>query len=393
MRIAHLADLHLGFRQYHRLTPRGLNQREADVAVAFTRAVDGVIEAAPDAVIVAGDLFHHVRPTNSAILHAMRQFARLRRELPAAPVIVIAGNHDTPRSSDTVSIFGLLHDLGIHVAADTARRFAFADLDLSVLAVPHSALYSQPRPALEPAGSETRQVLVLHGETPGLFGPDRTAAEAGGALLTEADLGGGAWSHVALGHYHVQHRVADRVWFSGALDYVSPNPWGELHAEREAGLEGKGWLLVDLDSGEVERQTIEAPRRVLDLPWLDAAELAAPELDRLLAGAIEGVDGGIDQAVVRQVVRNVPRAVARELDHAAIRGWKARALHLHLDLRRPEASARPAGVAAPGVRRTLAETVEAFLVDRRLPAGMDRAQFRDEGMAVLAEVEHAAEED
>ena len=387
MRLAHLADLHLGFRQYHRLTARGLNQREADVATAFTRAVDGVIEAAPDAVIVAGDIFHHVRPTNSAILHAVRQFSRLRRALPEAPVIVIAGNHDTPRSTDTVSLFGLLHDLGVQVAADDARRLTFPELDLAVLAVPHQALFGHPRPALEPSGSATHQVLVLHGETPGLFGTDRTAAEAGGALLSEADLTGGSWSHVALGHYHVQHRVREGVWFSGSLEYVSPNPWGELRAERNEGIPGKGWLLVDLASGEVERRPIEAPRRVLDLPWLDANDLAAAELDRLLAGAVEGVEGGIDQAVVRQVVRNVPRAVARELDHAAIRGWKARALHFQLDLRRPDPAERTVGMAAPGARRTLAELVEAFLTARRLPAGMDRERFLGDGLAVLAEVD------
>jgi DNA repair exonuclease SbcCD nuclease subunit len=57
VRIAHLADLHLGFRQYHRLTPGGINQREADVANAFRAAVDGLIAARPDVVLFAGDIF------------------------------------------------------------------------------------------------------------------------------------------------------------------------------------------------------------------------------------------------------------------------------------------------------------------------------------------------
>lgn len=392
MRLAHLADPHLGFRQYHRLNQRGHNQREADVALALTRAVDGIIAAEPDAVIVAGDLFHAVRPTNSAILQAYRQFSRLRQALPRAPLVLIAGNHDTPRSSDTVSIFGLFHDLGVQVAHLEARRFEFAELDLSVLAVPHQALFTQPRPALEPAGAARHQVLVLHGETPGLFGPDRTAAEAGGALLTEADIAGGDWSYVALGHYHVQHRVRDGVWYAGALDYVSPNPWGELREERNEGVRGKGWLLVDLDDGSVHRQPIEPPRRVVDLPWLDADDLAAAELDRLLASAVAGVPGGIDAAVIRQVVRNVPRAVARELDHATIREWKARALHFQLDLRRPDAAMRRVGIGAPGARRTLAEELQDFLADRKLPAGMDRERFVAEGVALLAEVEREAEE-
>ncbi len=388
MRIAHLADPHLGFRQFHRLTDRGHNQREADVALALARAVDGVIAAAPDAVIIAGDLFHSVRPTNSAILQAFRQFSRLRQALPKAPLVLIAGNHDTPRSSDTVSIFGLFHDLGVHVALVEPRRLEFPELDLGILAVPHQALFSQPRPALEPAGAMRHQVMVLHGETPGLFGPDRTTAEPGGALLTEADLAGGDWSYVALGHYHVQHQVAPRVWYAGALDYVSPNPWGELREERRERIPGKGWLLADLEADTVVRHPIEAPRRVIDLPWLEAGDMAAAELDRLLAGAVAGVRDGIEGAVVRQVVRDVPRAVARELDHGAIREWKARALHFQLDLRRPEAQRRSVGVAAPGARRTLAEELESFLSARKLPAGMDRDRFIADGVALLDEVEH-----
>jgi hypothetical protein len=129
---------------------------------------------------------------------------------------------------------------------------------------------------------------------------------------------------------------------------------------------------------------------VLDRPALDAGDLAAKELDRLLAEAVEAVPGGITDAVVRQVVRGVPRAVARELDHAAIRQWKARALHFHLDLRRPEKSSREVGMGAPGERRTLGEMLEGFLRGRALPAGVDREQFVAEGVACLAEVERDA---
>ncbi|MEX1051444.1 MAG: metallophosphoesterase, partial [Gemmatimonadales bacterium] len=78
MRIAHLADLHLGFRQYARQTPQGINQREADVANALRAALDDVIAAAPDLILIAGDVFQHVRPTNAAILYAFQQFSRLR---------------------------------------------------------------------------------------------------------------------------------------------------------------------------------------------------------------------------------------------------------------------------------------------------------------------------
>jgi DNA repair exonuclease SbcCD nuclease subunit len=390
MRLAHLADPHLGFRQFHRLTERGRNQREVDVAAAFTQAIDGVIAVRPDAVVVAGDLFHAVRPTNSAILHAVQEFGHLQRSLPGVPIIVIAGNHDTPRSTDTTSIFGLLNELGgVHVADAAERRIVVPELDLSIFAVPHQALFETPRIVLEPAGPERHQVLVIHGEVPGLFGDDQNIAEPGGALLSDEDLRGN-WSYVALGHYHVQHKVRDRQWYSGSLDYVSSNPWGELREERASRLSGKGWLLVDLDTQRIERQAVEAPRRFLDLPWLDAKDLAAPELDRMIADAVAKAPGGIGDAVVRQVVRNVARPVARELDHAQIRAWKSDALHFQLDLRRPEPSARQSASGAPGRPETLPETLASYLRERTLPPGIDHHRFVTRGVEMLETVERDA---
>ncbi|MDP9145258.1 MAG: DNA repair exonuclease, partial [Actinomycetota bacterium] len=309
MRIAHLADLHLGFRQYHRLSPNGINQREADVAKAFRSAVDGVLLEQPDAVIVAGDLFHAVRPTNAAIVFAFQQFQRLREGLPNAPIIVIAGNHDTPRSSETGSILKLFDELGVHVASDKERRFVFPDLGLSVLAVPHEALVSGDRPALRPSGDEMFQVLVLHGEVEGIFPADRSSAEYGGAHLTEKDLAAGDWTYVALGHYHVQTRVRDRVWYSGSLEYVSTNPWGELAEEKAVGRSGgkaagKGWLLADLRTGKVESKPITLARKIFDLPAVDARDLSATEVDKLIGERVGGVTGGVEDQVARLVVKN-----------------------------------------------------------------------------------------
>src|SRR5947208_835480 len=98
MKLAHLADLHLGFRQFDRQTPKGANQREVDVAEVCKRAVDDMLEQKPELIVVAGDLFHSVRPTNAAILYCFRQLHRLRTGLPGTPIVVIAGEHDTPRS-------------------------------------------------------------------------------------------------------------------------------------------------------------------------------------------------------------------------------------------------------------------------------------------------------
>jgi predicted phosphodiesterase len=373
VKLAHLADLHLGFRQYDRQTPRGGNQREADVAEAFRRAVDDLLEQRPDLIVLAGDVFHSVRPTNAAILFCFRELQRLRTGLPDAPVVVIAGNHDTPRSSETGTILRLYEALGVEVAVERARRIVFPRLECAVLAVPHQALAADERPALRPDRGARYNVLVTHGQLPGL-GDERGTMEYGGALLTREALAPAQWDYVALGHYHVAHQVDENAWYAGSLEYVAPNPWGQLRDEADAGRAGKGYLLVELPGARVTFRPIAPVRRHLELPPIEGKGLAAGEIDARIAAQVAACRPPIDDQIVRQVVFDVSRATARELDHAAIRAYKARALHFQLDLRRPEAE-RAAGLGSGGRRQTLLETVREFLERRPLDADVDRAEF------------------
>ena len=387
MKLAHLADSHLGIRQYHRQTPTGINQREADVANAFRGAIDDVITERPDVVVIAGDLFHSVRPTNAAIVFAFRQFQRLREALgPDVPIIIVAGNHDTPRSSETGSILRLFEELGISVAIDEARRFDFPALDLSVLAVPHPALLAPDQPEMRPSGSAKYQVLAIHAEAPGLLPADRSGLEYGGVIVTPEQIGSGAWNYVAWGHYHVRRQLAGKEWYSGSLEYTSTNIWGERAEEEANGIDAKSWLMVDVATGTVQPHSVKHARRVIDLPPIYADGLGAPELDAAIADRVESVPGGIAQQIVRLVVFDVARTVARELNHAQIRAWKAAALHFHLDLRRPVRN-RATGAGAPGRRQTLPEVVRDWLSDRVLPGEIDREQFVARGVELVEQAE------
>jgi DNA repair protein SbcD/Mre11 len=386
VRLAHLADPHLGVRQYHRQTSSGINQREADVARAFRLAVDGVIAARPDAILLAGDLFHSVRPTNAAIVFAFKQFQRLREALPAAPIVLVAGNHDTPRSAETGSILRLFEELGVDVAVDEARRLDYPALDLSVLAVPHHALVGSGRPELRPEGGARHHVMVLHGEIEGVLPTQRHTVEYGGALVGLRELAVEEWGYIALGHYHVLHEVAPHTWYSGSLEYVGSNIWGELTDEAEQGIRGKGWLLADIDRGTVTREPVPASRPIIDLEPIRGDGLGSEALDKLIQDRLHAVPGGVADRIVRLRVYDVPRHVARELDHAAIREWKAEALHFHLDIRRPEVQ-RTVGVGAPGRRQTLPDLVRDYLRGRPLPAELDREEFVRLGGELMDAVE------
>ena len=391
MKLAHLADLHLGFRQYYRLTQNGINQREADVAQAFGRAVDDMLQVAPDIVVLAGDLFHSVRPTNAAILHAFNQLRRLRVELPEAEIIIVAGNHDTPRSVETGSILKLFEALeGVHVVAAETKELAFDHLGLSVVCVPHAALMAGRLSSLLPELGGDRRVLVTHGEIAGALSRESSNLEYGGALVEEGDLQVDSWDYVALGHYHVASKVAANAWYSGALDYVSTNPWGELVDEAREGRKGKkGWLLVRLDESlQVEFRAVSLARNLVDLEPIQGEGLGAADLDRVIAERVAAVPGGIGDNIVRQVVFDVPRPIARDLNQQQIREFKAAALHYNLDIRRPP-TARMVGVGAPGQRQTLSELVSDYLSRRTLTAEVDRKKL----IALAAEYMNEVERD
>ncbi|MCE2899817.1 MAG: exonuclease SbcCD subunit D [Gemmatimonas sp.] len=389
MRLVHLADLHLGFRQYQRLTPTGINQREADVAATMQRAVAQIIERAPDLIVIGGDIFHTVRPSNPAILHAYRAFMQLRAQLPATPIVMVAGNHDAPRTAETGCILRLFREIGVHVADARAELFTFAAQSLAVLAVPD--VPGMVRPALLPPAGFEHRVLLLHGEVAGLLPAHAAAADRAAIEIQPHELHADQWSYVALGHYHVYRQVAPGAFYSGSIDYTSSNPWGELREEREQRVPGKGFIEHDLVTGAHRFHPVAPSRPLLDLEPIDASGMSAADLDGAIRARVDSAAGGIDERVVRVTVRNVARHVVRALDHAALREYRKRAMHFHLDTRRPEPLARGQGGGSGASRRaTLPEIVAERLRERALPAGVDRDQLVALGLRYLQQAEDAA---
>ena len=391
MRIAHLADLHLGYRAYHRLAPGGLNQRERDVAEAAAAAIDQVVEADPDLVLVAGDVFHTVRPSNGAIMDGFRQFMRLRSGLPNAPVVMIAGNHESPRSVDTGSILRLLAEIpDIHVVDEAAEVVGLDDLDTAVLCLPHGALVGEGPGLLEPDGSAGTNVLMLHGTVSGA-GIDQELlrmVEYGGAHIDRSELNEEAWDYIALGHYHNALRIGPNIWYAGATERTATNIWAEADTR-------KGWVLYDTETQSGEFKDIPT-REVVDLPRFSArrrgtedteeAWLTAEEIDGRIADVVADLPGGVEGKIVRLVITDVPRELFRELDHKQIRALKAEALHFHLDARRPEVRER--AVTEEVRRRTLEEELELFLKEwEPSTPGVDKNRLLEVGAQYLAATE------
>jgi hypothetical protein len=387
MIIAHIADLHLGYRAFHRVTARGVNAREADVAEAFREAVDAMVRIGPDLVLVAGDVFHTVRPSNSAIAEAFRQFSSLRDRLPDVPIVMIAGNHDSPRSSDTGNILSLFREIPrVEVVTEEAQRVRLEAIDTSVLCLPHNALARGEEIDLSPDPDAAVNVMMLHGTISGSAaeGKIRYVSEYGGVSVSDTDIGPERWDYVALGHYHLATALAPNMWYSGGIERTSTNVWAEADG-------AKGFVVYDTE----RRSAIFHPvhtRPVLDLPRISAAGRAAAEVDEAIEAAVAGIPGGVEGKIVRLVIADIPRHVVRELNHRRIRDLKAEALHFHLDPRAPEVN-RVVGSGAPMRRQSLQEQVEGYLTRRWQPSSdaIDRTRLVELARGYLEKAGEAGE--
>jgi exonuclease SbcD len=386
MKLVHLSDLHLGYRQYHRVTTGGLNQREADVALAFKKTMDAVIDLKPDVIVIGGDVFHSVRPTTPAILHAYKQFARLRETLPDTVVVMVAGNHDTPRTTETGHIIRLFATLGITVVDTAPKRIVFRDGELSILAVPS---HMRPRPAFDVDPAAKYNVMVIHDVIEGVVPQYGNVNDPENRGIKPDELNSNAWDYIAFGHYHVYHHIGGNAYYSGALEYTGSNIWGEIDAEQDKRVKGKGFIEHDLATGAHKFHVVPLARRVVDLPPIQGASLSSAELSEAIAAVVESHPDGIENKIVRLIVRDVPRHVLRDIDHRKIREFKRLALHFLLDVRRPQ-PVRIDMSGAPGRRASLIETVKAMLETRDMTPGIDRQQVVDLGLHYLLEADRLA---
>jgi len=376
--VAHLADLHLGYRAYHRLVagPEGengprYNARERDVSLAFHAALDRIIELRADLVIVAGDVFHTVRPSNAAIADAFRQFARLHAALPDTPIAIIAGNHDSPRALETGSILTLLQEIPhVTVVDREARVLEYPRLDTAVMCLPHSVLAGGSLGEIEPTTDARTRILVMHATVRG-EAVDRMlgyVSEFGGAQIDMSDIRVERWDYVALGHYHIATQCAPNMWYAGAIERTSTNIWIETGP--------KGFVTWDTKQRQGTFHVLPT-RPIAELPrfsaWTsqDGGRYLEPSwIDTRIRDRVERVPGGIDGRIVRLVIDDMPRDLFRDLDHRRLREYRARALHFHLDARRPvrrplvpNAAIRPA--------QSLEEEATAFLGEVWQPSSGD----------------------
>jgi DNA repair protein SbcD/Mre11 len=317
MKIIHLADTHLGYKNFSGKVDsvRNLNQRECDVYDAWHAAVDLAIQRQPDVVVHAGDLFDSSRPSPRAIVEALNGFGKLRDA--DIPTVVIAGNHSTPRFRSGGSVFEILREFGIRAIWSEPETLRINGIALHC--VPHEPQAEQLLDDIRSLKLDAKadaNVLVLHA---GLEGVRQDYHEVNEIALAPEELTKGEFDYVALGHLHKFNAPQVNAAYAGSLERLD---FGDADGD-------KGLVEVDLNAGAGSNDFLRlhpiATRPMLDL-MVPCEGLSPVEVLEALTTATEGA--ALDGAVVRVRFDSIQRDVYHALDLAAVEELFEPCLHV-----------------------------------------------------------------
>lgn len=335
---AHIADVHLGNRQY------GLDERFDDFGRAFADAVDRAIDRRVRFVLIAGDLFHRRAVEPLALRQALHALKRLREA--AIPVIAVDGNHDRALSADAYPWTRFLSDEGFLTLLDAIQpgqgvRYAPWDPETGIgswvdvegvrvvgqqyLGASAGAACADMAAQMAEAGRGAAYVVFMcHAGLEGVIPsyPGCLPYEALTPLRPHVD-------YVALGHIHRRYARDGWVYNPGSLEVCG---FDEADAEH-------GFHVVEVDTASTERHRVlyePAKRRPFVRLRLDMGGCDSPaEVDRAVARAAAAAraDGGA-APVAEVALTGQLRFRAAELDLRALEALAREGLGaLHVEMR------------------------------------------------------------
>lgn len=235
MLFAHLADTHLGYRQYN------LDEREEDFYLRFHEVVDKIISAECKFVVHSGDLFDSPRPHIRAMLEAMKALDRLSDE--GIKVFAIAGNHDVLLRRGAIPPHRLYRNIEFLTPRNPSRVFR----GVYVCGLPYhskihaKALVENLKALAEKAASYEKRILLMHQGIDKYFPLEHE--------IKIGDLPRG-FHYYALGHIH--KRILDDFG-GGVIAYPGSTEMWRIDELRDWKSQGKGFYIVDTDEFGVKK--------------------------------------------------------------------------------------------------------------------------------------------
>ena len=250
MKFAHLADTHLGYRQY------GLFEREKDFYEVFDKVIDKIIEEKVDFVIHSGDLFETARPSPMALLTFQKGLLKLKGA--GIPMYAIAGNHDVVMRKGSIPPHVIFKKMGLKVISTINPTYMHGDIFIAGLpyypASHGKALKSKLAELSEKANHHEKSILVLHQGIDQYF-----------KFNYELELGEipDNFNYYALGHIH---KYVNDAYGKGRLVYPGSGEIWKTSELADYHKNGKGFVVVDFDGAKpvVKRVTVDVPREFIE---------------------------------------------------------------------------------------------------------------------------------
>ena len=250
MKFAHLADTHLGYRQF------GLHDREKDFYEVFEKIIDKIIEEDVDFVIHSGDLFDNSRPSPMALLTFQKGLIKLKNA--NIPIYAIAGNHDSIQRKGTIPPQVLFKKLGLKVISPINTNYMYDDVFIAGLPFYPSSqdknLKNKLAELSKKAANHEKSILVLHQGIDKYFN-----------LQYELEIGDipDNFNYYAMGHLH---NYINDDFGKGKLVYPGSSEIWKTTEISDYRNNGKGFVIVDLDGSKpsVERIKIDLPREFIE---------------------------------------------------------------------------------------------------------------------------------
>ncbi len=336
IKILHLSDIHLGSGFSHgRINPEtGLNTRLEDFVATLGRCIDRALSEPVDLVLFGGDAFPDATPPPYIQQAFARQFHRLVEA--NIPTVLLVGNHDQHSQGAGGASLCIYRTLGVPnvIVGDRLDSHTIQTQNgaVQVITLPwltRSTLLTRPeteglsmsdvghllldrlRVALE---GEIRKldpslptILLAHlMADAATYGAERFLAVGKGFTIPLSLITRDCFDYVALGHVH-RHQILCQqplVVYPGSIERV------DFSEEKEE----KGFVLVELERGNVQMEFCPLPVRSFLTIELDLSEEDEPQA-ALLEAIISEL---VEDAVVRLIYQLRPEQIDL-LDDSLIR--------------------------------------------------------------------------
>lgn len=251
IKIAHIADTHLGYRQY------GLIEREEDYYDNFRKITNDILEKNIDYVIHCGDLFEQPKPPIKALLTAQECFTKMIEN--GIEIFVIAGNHDIQQRRKTVLPQELYLNDKFHILSTKNNNVTLKE-DIFLAGIPYLQKSFEDKikeilyELASKAETHKHKILMLHGSIKNKF-------EFNPEFENETIPKG--FDYYAMGHIH--QRILEKDFHEGILSYPGSTEIKDKGEIQDWKNNKKGYNLLTIDDKiNIEYVNIQVERKFID---------------------------------------------------------------------------------------------------------------------------------